>query len=244
MMTTEMRSRATVGVLGGMGPEATLDFMARVLRATPAASEQDHLRLLVDSDPSMPDRHAAIAGRTPSIGPRLAAMAAGLERAGADFLVMPCNTAHAFQADIEASVGIPFVGMIDLVVDALQSLGASRVGLMAASGCLEAGIYQRALSVAGVQPLVWTTADVAAFMALLYRIKSGERSASLREQLTALAVRLEAAGAEVLVVACTEIPLVLADHDCSVQLLSATDLLATETVRRALGPDLSNSVSP
>ncbi|MEJ2289679.1 MAG: aspartate/glutamate racemase family protein, partial [Deinococcales bacterium] len=83
--------RLTVGVLGGLGPEATLDFFAKVLARTPARTDQDHLHLLIDNDPGVPNRNDAVAGRGPSPGPRLATMARRLEAAGADFLVMVCN---------------------------------------------------------------------------------------------------------------------------------------------------------
>ena len=85
-----------------MGPEATVDFMAEILAATPATEDQDHLRLLVDQNPQLPSRQLALAGAGESPGPQLAAMAQGLERGGADFLVMPCNTAHAYRDEMVA----------------------------------------------------------------------------------------------------------------------------------------------
>ena len=85
-----------VGVIGGMGPAATVHFMGRVLALNPARSDQDHVRLIVDNNGAVPDRNAAIRGEGPSPGPVLAAMARGLQAAGARVLVMPCNTAHAF----------------------------------------------------------------------------------------------------------------------------------------------------
>lgn len=111
-----------VGVIGGMGPAATLDFYAKLIAATPATREQDHLRVLIDSNPGVPDRNLALAGGAPSPeaapGPVLADMARGLERAGADLLVMACNTAHAFEADIRRAVAIPFVSIITETADA------------------------------------------------------------------------------------------------------------------------------
>jgi len=94
----------TAGVLGGMGPAATVDFMAKVYAADPATVEQDRVRLIVDCDPGVLDRNAAVRGEGPSPGPSLAAMAKGLVGAGADFLVIACNTAHAWTAEIEAAV--------------------------------------------------------------------------------------------------------------------------------------------
>src|SRR5262245_16312339 len=104
-----MDAHKTIGVIGGMGPAATADLFAKLLAATPAERDQDHLRVLIDNNPHLPDRNAAIAGRGPSPGPHLAESARGLERAGADFLIMACNTAHAFVADIEAAISIPLL---------------------------------------------------------------------------------------------------------------------------------------
>ena len=118
----------TIGVIGGMGPAATLDFFGKILEATHAERDQDHLRVLIDNNPRVPDRNAAIAGRGPSPGPQLAESARGLERAGADFLVIACNTAHAFQPDIEAAISIPLLSMIDATTDAAMSQHPRRVG--------------------------------------------------------------------------------------------------------------------
>ena len=109
------------GILGGMGPEATVDFIKKVIDKTNAKIDQDHIQMLIDHNPKVPNRHAAINGEGENIGPHLAKMALGLERAGADFLVMVCNTAHAFQADIQASVTIPFVSIVDEEILKLKS---------------------------------------------------------------------------------------------------------------------------
>jgi aspartate racemase len=223
-------ARPTVGVLGGLGPAATVDFMARLIAATPAASDQDHLRLLVDHNPVVPNRHDAIAGRAPSVGPALAAMARGLERAGADVLVMVCNTAHAWEDDIRAAVDVPFLSIIDATVDALDDLSPQRVGVMAADGCLEAGLYQRALAARGREAVLWDAPEQAAFMALVYRVKAGERGPELTAALATLAGALAARGAEALIAACTELPLVFAQEDAPLPLYASTDLLVARTL--------------
>ena len=92
-MAAPSRSK-TVGVLGGMGPEATVDFAATVIAMTPAKSDQDHVHMIIDNDPSIPPRQDAILRAGADPGPAMAAMAKRLQDAGADFLVMPCNTAH------------------------------------------------------------------------------------------------------------------------------------------------------
>lgn len=217
-----------------MGPQATVDFMARVIAATGATSDQEHIHMIVDHNPQVPNRHAAIAGTAPSIGPDLAAMAQRLEGAGADFLVMVCNTAHAFTDDIRAAVSIPFVSIIDVVMEALPRHPARRVGLMAAQGCLQARLYQDALQLAGHEAVLWTDGELARFMDIIYRIKSGDRAVDIAPGLRRLAAELEFRGADILVAGCTEVPMFLSHSDTTAPMLSSTDLLVRRTIELAL----------
>lgn len=232
-----MKQNRIPGVLGGMGPEATIDFMSRLLRMSPATGDQDHVHLLIDHNPQVPDRHAAITGKAHSPGPLLAGMALGLERAGADFLVMTCNSAHAFQADIEQAVSIPFLSMIDMVSQNLvdEHPGVEDVGVMAAQGCLEAQLYQRALEAQGRRSILWTRPERQQFMHAMYRIKSGVHDQSVRNSLLELGELLHHRGAGALIAGCTEIPLVIATDDFDIPLLSSTDILVRHTLDYALG---------
>ncbi len=225
----------TVGVLGGLGPDATVDFMSRVIAATPARCDQDHIRMLVDHNPSVPNRHRAITGETPSVGPQLAAMARGLEGAGAEFLVMVCNTAHAYTQEIRAAVAIPFISMIDVTVAAVVATGAKSAGVMAAEGCLRARLYQDALSAAGCESVLWSAPELASFMRLVYRIKAGDRDDEIATGLSQLAASLVFSGADVLIAGCTEIPLLLAPADVPAPLYVSTDLLVQHTLQLAKG---------
>ena len=228
----------TVGVIGGMGPAATVDFLHRLLAATPAERDQDHLRVLVDNNPKLPNRNAAIAGAAPSPAPELAAMARGLQAQGADFLVMPCNTAHAFAEAITDAVHIPLLSLIDAGADAAAaSASAARsVGLLAADGCLDAGLYQDALASRGLTAVVLDRAERDRFMATVYRIKAGDLGPQVRAEMQALADRLGSRGAEVVLAACTEVPLVLGRGDTALPLVDATDALVARTVAYAVGP--------
>ena len=227
----------TVGIMGGLGPLATLDFFAKLLSATTAESEQDHLHIIIENNPKVPNRHAAINGTGPDATPYLVQMASNLERAGADFVVMACNTAHAFQKDIEDAITVPFVSIIDEVVAELREHfgGLSSVGLMAAEGCLAAQLYQRALEKSGLDPVVWTDHEIATFMSIVYRIKAGERTEDIRVALIDLANLLTKRGAEVIVAGCTEVPMILSPADLNVPLISSTDLLVKRTIAYAKG---------
>ena len=223
-----------VGVLGGMGPDATVDFMSRIIRATPAEKDQDHLRILVDNNPHVPNRQEALlrGGEDPS--PALAAMARGLEAAGADLLVMPCNTAHAFREAIEDAVQIPLVSIIDVTVDACGD--ADVVGVLATDGCLASGVFQGALAQRGRRVVLPDEAETSALMGLITRIKAGDAGADVAAGMRVLAEALVANGAEVVIAGCTEIPLVLRDDMLDVPLVSSTDALARATVAIARNP--------
>ncbi|MDH3590048.1 MAG: amino acid racemase [Gammaproteobacteria bacterium] len=225
--------RLTVGVLGGMGPEATVDFMAEVLAATPANEDQDHLRMLVDQNPQLLSRQLALAGKGGSPGPQLAAMARGLEKGGADFLVMPCNTAHAYQADIVAATTIPLVSIIDETV--AECSGAEQVGLLATVGCFDAGVYQSAFAAAGQTLIMPTAAELEEFTRLVAAIKLGKQGEDIANAMATLANALVGRGAQVVVAGCTEIPLVLDASMLAVPLISSTAVLARSTVALALG---------
>ena len=230
----------TIGVLGGMGPAATLDFMAKTLKAGQGASEQDNVRMIVDCNPHVLDRNAALSRKGPSPGPGLAEMARGLEAAGADFLVMACNAAHAWQSDIEAATPLAFVSIVE---EACRWLAANHppgqhIGVMAAGACLESGLYQKSLAAVGLEALTPPPAALAEFMEALYRFKAGDLGPEPRAAMKACAGVLINDGARVILAACTEVPLLLDGRDLAVPLIDATQILAVRAVAYARGEPL------
>jgi aspartate racemase len=240
-----MSARRVVGVLGGMGPDATVDFFAKLVAATHAERDQDHLRILIDNDPTVPDRTAGIEGRGPSPAPHLAAMARGLVAQGAELLVMPCNSAHAFAAAIAAAAApVPFLDLIETTVGAtrrrLPDVGA--VGLLATDGTLAARLYHAAYEADHVRVLAPLGDDQRTVMDAIYAVKRGAADDEVRARLRLVAGRLVAAGAEAVVAGCTEVPLLLADGDLVVEgrpvpVISSTDALVAATVARATAGD-------
>jgi aspartate racemase len=221
-----------LGVIGGLGPEATLDFFAKVLHHSHAAKDQDHIHVILENNPKTPNRNDAIAGRGPSPGPALAAMARALERAGADFVVMACNTAHAYEADIRAALTKPFISLISEVVDEVRRLhpDAKRVGVLATQGSRDAKIFVPAFAQHGIDVVQLDEASQAQFMSLLYRIKSGDRGKDVRDGMQELGENLVAMGADILIAGCTEVPLVLKQGDNTKILIDSTDVLAKRSV--------------
>ena len=229
----KLSSVKTVGILGGMGPDTTVDFMAKVIAMTTADREQDHVRMIVDHNPRCPSRQDAMLRNGEDPGPTLAAMAAGLEASGAEALVMPCNTAHAFRASIEAATTIPLVSIIDVTVSACADYDA--VGVLATSCCLNSHLYQNALAENSIRAVIPDAEEVDLLLNLINRIKTGDRSSESVQQLQALAESLMQKGAEAIVAGCTEIPLILDKSMLAVPLISSTDVLASATVRIARG---------
>jgi aspartate racemase len=216
-----------------MGPAATLDFFARVLALTDAKTDQDHIRLIIDNNPQVPNRNDAIIGTGPSPAPALITMAQGLERAGAELLVMPCNAAHAFLNDVRRATRLPIISIIDVTVDAALKHRPRRVGLLAADGCLNAGLYQSAFATHGVETLVPDTATRERFMTALYRIKQGDAGPDARAAMSAIAATLIDQGAEAIIAGCTEVPLVLSAGDINAPFVNSTDCLANAAIAAA-----------
>ena len=150
-MEEELKEK-TVGIIGGLGPEATVDLMTRVIRATPAGDDQDHIRMIVDCNPKVPSRMKAILeGTGGNPAPALVAMAKNLAAYGADFLVIACNTAHLYLDRIREAVPVPVLNMIDLTVDRviLENPDIRRVGLLASWTVIRPGLYQAAFEKEG-----------------------------------------------------------------------------------------------
>lgn len=220
--------RPLIGILGGLGPAATVDFYAKVVAATRAGKDQEHVRLIIDGDPTVPDRSASVTGAGESSAPALIEKAKRLAAAGAEVLAMPCNSAHAYEADIRRAVDLPFVSIIEAsVTEALRHLGhggsgGPAVGVLATRATHATGLYPRAFEAHGVEVLRPDGSDTTLFMALLALIKGGEeREPDVRAGVAAQAVTLVARGARVIIAGCTEVPLVLDQGSLSRALAAA-----------------------
>ena len=200
--------KKTIGILGGMGPLATVDLFEKIVLHTQAASDQEHPRVCMDSNTAIADRTEALLHGGVDPVPEMVVSAKRLERIGADFLVMPCNTAHGFYDQIAAAVDIPVLHMIRLTRDALKARGIRTAGLLATDGTIETGIYQNAFAGSGIELLMPPAADQTAVMDIVY---SGVKAGDLAYDVSAFRAACEgllARGAETLILGCTELPLV------------------------------------
>lgn len=221
-----------VGILGGMGPQATVELMRQIVRSTPAEVEHDHVRILVDSNPHVPGRTAALTGAGPSPGPELARMARGLVGAGADVLAMPCNTAHAFADEIEAAVDVPLLHMIDLAVEAAAASapGIDRIGLLATRGTRRTRLYHDRFEAMGFATIEPDEDGQSVLDELIVKVKTHDPSALDRDALQRLLVDLVERGADVVVAGCTEVPLLLPDTPAA-RVVDPSQVLAEAVVR-------------
>jgi aspartate racemase len=227
-----------VGVLGGMGPEATLYFYEKLIAHTAASSDQDHLRVVIDSNAKIPDRTAAILRGGGSPVPMMATSIEAIRRAGAEFVVIPCVSAHAFLAELQPKISLPVLSILDIVADHIRahSPGLRRVGLLATSGTIEAAFLQRRLEKDGLGIVVPEPADQDRLMAAIYGIKASRdatRRAQISRDVRAVGERLVAAGAEGIVLGCTELPLVLGPGGLRVPIFDALLLLARAAISAA-----------
>lgn len=222
-----------IGILGGMGPEATVLLQQKLIAAVPARDDGDHVPLLIDMNPQVPSRIAHLIEQTGADpGPTLAAMARRLETAGAEALAMPCNTAHHYAHSIRAAVSVPFLDMVALASGhAANRLGpGGRVGLLASPAVRMTGLYETALAAHGLDTL-WP-ADEAPILAAIREIKAGG-TAQAEATLATAAAELAARGAGLLFVACTEFSLVADRLTPPVPLVDTLDILVTEIVAAA-----------
>ena len=225
-----------IGILGGMGPEATADLYYRIIRATPAEKDHDHPRTIIYSNTKVPDRTAAIIGDGPSPLGEMVKAGIALEQAGADFLIMPCNTAHYFIDDLRGNLGIPVLDMIELTAEAFVERlpDASGAGLIATDGTVKSGIYESRFGKKGVNIVVPSTEMQGEAMAAIYdHVKAGDLQGG-REVILRVADELVNNDIQAILCGCTEVSLVLKDGDLTTPVLDPLQVLAEHAVKYAL----------
>jgi aspartate racemase len=230
----------TIGILGGLGPYATADIFEKIIRNTPAAMDQEHIKIVIINNPQIPDRTMALRGK--GITPAVAMLAGieGLERAKADFVIIPCNTAHAFVNELKPYIKIPILSMIEETVQYViaNHPDCKNIGLLATTGTVESGVYAEYCEKAGLNLLTPSrTTQENLVMRAIYGpsgIKAGNQSELPAQMLNEAAAGLIKAGAGVVILGCTEIPLVIGESDLPVPAIDPTEILAKAAVKMAM----------
>ena len=197
-----------VGVLGGMGPRATVDFYDKLVTHTPADTDQEHLRVIIWADPTVPNRQEAILADGPSPAPWLRRGIEELVRVGAEIVVMPCNTAHRFVREVLPQ-GVEFIDIVDVTLDALRRHPPAAVGLLATDAALASDLFQSALREIGRDVVLPSRADQAQLTEVISAVKSGAVDDSTHAHLDAIRADLRSRGAGVTIAGCTEVSALL-----------------------------------
>ena len=226
----------TCGILGGMGPEATIDLMRRVVAHTRASDDADHVHLIVDNNPQVPSRiKVLLEGGDVSPGPCLAGMARGLEAQGADFLCIACNTAHNWRGEVARAVNIPVLDMVALATaEAALRAPGGRVGILASPAVRLTGLYEGPAREQGVEPVYADEKEEARLLSVIRAVKAGDTGDAVRADLASVVRHMADKGADVLVAACTELGVL--GVEAPVPVVDAADALARAIVREGAGP--------
>ncbi|MCA0976532.1 amino acid racemase [Halomonas denitrificans] len=225
-----------VGVLGGMGPDATVAFMQKVIEVTPGEDDIDHVHLLVDNNPKVPSRiKALIDGDGESPAPAIAAMARRLERAGCGFLVMPCNTAHYYWSDAQQAVDIPVWHIVERTLDRVAAeMPGARVGMLCSPALRKIGLYEGFVEDRGLS-LVYPENE-GLVLDVIRAVKRGAGPApDTHAALVEAARDVQSRGADVLVLACTELSVIRDALDGRVPIIDSVQVLAEDVVAAATG---------
>ncbi|MFP4588618.1 MAG: aspartate/glutamate racemase family protein [Candidatus Acetothermia bacterium] len=234
---TESHEQKVVGVMGGMGPEATVECFESIVDQTAAETDQDHIPVIVFNRPQVPDRTAAILHDGEDPTPFLTEMATGLQRAGADFLITPCNTAHFFIDRVEKEIDIPILNMPEAAIQSIPR--GSTAGLLATDGTIETGLYDKYAESNEVQLKIPEAEDQKRVMEVIYGqqgIKAGYSGTDLTQALVEVAEKLKEEGVQYIIAGCTEIRIVLEPSDLrELTLIRPIDVICRRAIERAGG---------
>ena len=225
-----MKKSPVLGILGGLGPMATVYFYELLTRHTDAACDQDHIDIIINSHASTPDRSAFITGRSDE--DPLAVMVDDIRRMktyGADIVAIPCNTAHYFYDKLKASTDLPILNIMEETAATLASIGVKRAGILATDGTVYSGTYDRFLSAHGIDCIRPSGEDQKNVMRIIYDdIKNGKTPDV--DAFLAVSERLRAMGADALILGCTELSLIKRQYSLPKHYIDSLDVLAARAI--------------
>lgn len=201
--------KKAIGILGGMGPMATVDLFKKIVANTLAGSDREHIRIYIDNNAQIPDRTAAILDGGEDPVPAMLDSLRKLEACGADCVIVPCNTAHYFVPRLLEQTQTPVLNMIEETAKACATeLPGKVAGLLGTTGTLKTGLYNHALRAADVDYILPDEACQQALMRVIYDgVKADAEPESYREDMEFVLKTMIAQGAQYFVLACTELPL-------------------------------------
>lgn len=225
--------KKSIGILGGMGPLATADLFRKLVLLTDAACDNDHIRVYIDDNASIPDRTAAILEGGADPVPAMADSLRKLEACGADCVIMPCNTAHYFLPRLQALTKLPFLSMPEATARSCRARFPGRTAaVLATRGTLAAGLYQQALAAESVPFLIPGDREQDALMRVIYGgVKAGRPPEAYRADMASVLDALASQGADYFILGCTELPLAFQSLGLTAPAMDPTAELAKAAIR-------------
>ncbi|SDZ10304.1 aspartate racemase [Proteiniborus ethanoligenes] len=223
-----------IGILGGMGPDATCVLFQRIISLTNAKSDNEHIRIIIDNNPKIPDRTSAILKGTNSPVPELIKTAVNLENAGVDFVIIPCITSHYFFDDIQKEISVPILNALQITKEHIdkEHKSINKIGVIATSGTIKTNLFQKMLENKDI--IIPTDEEQEELvMKVIYGeegVKAGNRSGKIKTYLSEIVHRLKERGAEAIISGCTEISIVLDQADIDIPLIDPLTLMAKKSV--------------
>lgn len=231
----DIMKEKVVGIMGGMGPEATIDLFAKIVEETHAKSDEDHLRIIIDNNPKMPSRQDAILKGGESPVPAMVATAENLKNAGADFIIIGANTAHYFYDDVSSQVDLPFLHIIDEAVKELLRVvpNAKKVGVMATTAAVKTKLYDKSCEKFGIEVVPTDERAQNKIHDAIFDFKYNGVTENNVKMAVESAEYLINEGAEALIMGCTEIPLILSEHQFGIPVIDPNDVIGRAVVAYA-----------
>lgn len=239
MNYTAKDQKHIIGILGGMGPQATIDLYQKIVNNTPAPIDQDHLHVVINAFPQIPDRTAALISNGPDPLPLMIEGIRQLETANVTVAGIPCNTAHAFIPKLQPHTTIKLINMIEETARQCSNHTPhiQTVGLLATTGTCKLGMYHKALENFGIKTLTPSEeTQTSHVMEAIYGkkgVKAGYIDAHNRGLMQEVSKELIEKGARLIIAGCTELPLILQNGDIDVPVVDATEVLAQALIREA-----------
>jgi aspartate racemase len=226
----------TIGIIGGMGPAATLDLFNKILKATPAKRDQDHIHIIIDNFPQIPDRTAFLLGKGENPLPYILKSVRTLEKANVNVLCMPCNTAHYFVEDIRNATPLPFISIVESAVNEIKSSfeDSKNIGLLATDGTIIGRVYHNTFEVERYRIITPIEEKQNEVMKIVYSIKAGKMEENV-QTFEEIIEHMKFLGSELVILGCTELPILLKYFEPSLPVIDATSCLAKEIVEFATG---------
>ncbi|MBG0763462.1 MAG: aspartate/glutamate racemase family protein [Tissierellales bacterium] len=228
-----------VGIIGGMGPEATLNFFKKVIEFTDAKSDQEHVSMVIDNNTKIQDRSLFILNGGPNPKEELIGTAKKLQNYGAEIIAMPCNTAHFFYEDIKSSIDIPIINMIEETANhILKEKKNKKIILLSTEGTYKSKIYEKVFEKKNLDLIIPSKNHRKQIMELIYKVKKNEKInySKVNEILKQIKV-----SDEIFLLGCTELPIIFQNQKISEEYIDTVEILAKEVILKA-GYKLKNGI--